>query len=594
MRLRRSSSGETLGLRRRSPIDILAHFHGDGPWQLVAIDSNGAVEPETFVNNDGRRLVVREWAKDLNRQGYGIYFAINPLKHSTRSKASKDDVLEARWLWVDCDPPDDVTDAKRAEWRKIKLAELRAGKDGAPPPTLIIDSGRGYWAFWELSQPKPVDGNGPATARIEAYGRALARVFDGDHCSDIGRVARLPGFVNHKTGALACVVEHHPERVYSLDDFPRPIESFRRGAERPAEVDSELVNNEAAQARVIEYLKRGAAIATEGRGGRRTTMLVLQRCQDFGCDFDTSIELMEEHWNDRCEPPWTPGEMAYSLRDLQRKDAIGVQHPQIVVEQAFGGVVCTVSTPSCQSSGCGDLHLPANSDQELARSFAERHADDLRYVDGWGKWLIWSGSHWRVDDTLHVRDLVRVVCKEAASKVAERTAKAVASAKAVQNVEWLARADRRLAATVDQWDCDPWLLNTPGGVIDLRTGERRRHDPNDYMTKITAVSPGGDCLRFLAVLRRVTAEDEELIAYLQRALGYAVTGLTHEHALFFAYGIGANGKSVLLSTIAGILGDYHRTAPMETFIASNGERHRVNRRRKVGHDRRPKLVHASG
>ena len=74
-------------------------------------------------------------------------------------------------------------------------------------------------------------------------------------------------------------------------------------------------------------------------------------------------------------------------------------------------------------------------------------------------------------------------------------------------------------------------------------------------------------------MRRATAEDEELIAYLQRALGYAVTGLTREHALFFAYGTGANGKSVLLSTIAGILGDYHRTAPMETFIASNGERH---------------------
>ncbi len=93
------------------------------------------------------------------------------------------------------------------------------------------------------------------------------------------------------------------------------------------------------------------------------------------------------------------------------------------------------------------------------------------------------------------------------------------------------------------------------------------------MSKIAAVSPAGDCPRFLAFLRRVTAEDEELIAYLQRALGYAVTGLTREHALFFAYGTGANGKSVLLSTIAGILGDYHRTAPMETFIATNGERH---------------------
>jgi putative DNA primase/helicase len=63
------------------------------------------------------------------------------------------------------------------------------------------------------------------------------------------------------------------------------------------------------------------------------------------------------------------------------------------------------------------------------------------------------------------------------------------------------------------------------------------------------------------------------LAYLQRAVGYALTGLTQEHALFFAYGTGANGKSVLLSTAAGLLGDYHKTAPIETFTASNSDRH---------------------
>ncbi len=463
--------------RISSPIDLLVYFHGDGPWQLVAIDSSGSIRTAKFASSDIRERAVRAWAEGLNRQGCGIYFAINPLKDSTVSKASKDDVLEADWLWADCDPAAGLPDAERDEWRTMKLAELRAGKDGVPPPTLIIDSGRGYWAFWRLSKPEPVDGNGPATARVEAYGRALARVCDGDHCSDIGRIARLPGFVNHKTGALACVVEHRPERVYSLDDFPSPIESFRRGGEHPAEVDCDLINDEAAQARVIEYLKHEAPRAIQGRGGRHTTMLVLQRCQDLGSDFDMSIDLMMEHWNDRCEPPWAPGEIAHSLRDLPRKDPVGVHHPRVVVEQAFEGVVSIGPAPSCQSSACGDLRLPANSEQELARCFAERHADDLRYVDGWGKWLIWTGSHWRVDDTLHVRDLVRVVCKEAASKVAEKSAKAVASAKTVQCVEWLARADRRLAASVDQWDCDPWLLNTRDGVIDLRNSERREHNP---------------------------------------------------------------------------------------------------------------------
>jgi hypothetical protein len=302
---------------------------------------------ETFVNSDTREQDVLAWAEALNRQSWGIYFAINPLKDSTRSKARKVDVLEARWLWVDCDPSNGLTDIQRDEWRKSKLAELRAGKDGIPPPTLIIASGRGYWAFWRLLKSEPVDGYGPATARVEAYGRILASVLEGDLCStEIARIARLPGFINHKTGTRACVVEHHPERVYSLDDFPRPIESIRRGGEHSAEVDGDLTNDEAAQTRVIEYLKHEAPTAIEGQRGRRTTMLVLQRCQDFGCDFDTSIELMEEHWNDRCSPPWAPGEIAYSLRDLRRNDPIGVLHPEFVVGQAFEGVVPVDPTPS--------------------------------------------------------------------------------------------------------------------------------------------------------------------------------------------------------------------------------------------------------
>jgi putative DNA primase/helicase len=110
-------------------------------------------------------------------------------------------------------------------------------------------------------------------------------------------------------------------------------------------------------------------------------------------------------------------------------------------------------------------------------------------------------------------------------------------------------------------------------VVDLRAGKARPHRAEDYITKITAVGPLGDCPLFLAFLDRITGRDNELVAYLQRVLGYGLTGLTREHALFFGYGTGARGKSVLLSTVAGILGDYHKTAPIETFTATNGDRH---------------------
>ncbi len=215
----------------------------------------------------------------------------------------------------------------------------------------------------------------------------------------------------------------------------------------------------------------------------------------------------------------------------------------------------------------------AFSDDLLALRFAERHAGDLRYVAKWGKWLFWTGTHWQFDDTLRAFDLAREICRQAAACAERRTAGILASATTVAAVERLAKADRRIAATIDQWDSAAWLLNTPNDVIDLRTGRRRAHRPDDYMTKITAVGPAGDCPLFLNFLKTITAGDAEMIAYIRRMLGYALTGETREHALFFAYGTGANGKSVLLSTASGILGTYHRAAPIETFVASNSERH---------------------
>jgi putative DNA primase/helicase len=122
---------------------------------------------------------------------------------------------------------------------------------------------------------------------------------------------------------------------------------------------------------------------------------------------------------------------------------------------------------------------------------------------------------------------------------------------------------------IDQWDIDPWLLNTPMGIVDLKTGRLRPHFQGDYVTKITAVATGGDCPKFLEFLGTITNSDADLIDYIQRVFGYALTGDTREHALFFAHGTGANGKSVLVSTFSRILGIYHKASPIETFTASS-------------------------
>src|ERR1700722_11091631 len=223
-------------------------------------------------------------------------------------------------------------------------------------------------------------------------------------------------------------------------------------------------------------------------------------------------------------------------------------------------------------------NAPAFSDEDLALRFAGQHADDLRFVAAWNRWLVWDGKNWQFEETLRAWDFARQICRDAATQCHNKPKEAggIASAKTVYAVERLARSDRGLAATIDQWDTDPWQLNTPQGVIDLTTGQSRPHIPEDYITKITAVAPKGECPRFLAFLDRITGGDSELVAYIQRVLGYGLTGLTREHALFFGYGTGANGKSVLLFTVAGKLGGYHKTAPIGKFTASNGDRHQTD------------------
>src|SRR5215471_11764799 len=99
--------------------------------------------------------------------------------------------------------------------------------------------------------------------------------------------------------------------------------------------------------------------------------------------------------------------------------------------------------------------------------------------------------------------------------------------------------------------------------IELRTGTVRPNRREDYCTKLAGSEPDPSVPYpiWLAFLDRVTNCNKELQAYLRRVAGYCLTGCTNEHALFFLYGTGANGKSIFINTLQGIWGDYAMTAP---------------------------------
>jgi putative DNA primase/helicase len=177
----------------------------------------------------------------------------------------------------------------------------------------------------------------------------------------------------------------------------------------------------------------------------------------------------------------------------------------------------------------------ADTEFQLEDAFFNLHGKDYRYTESLGHWRIWNGQYWEKDETSRTFDRVRGVCSDAAAAAYDaKTRRRLSRAQTVDAVEKLARYDQRDAATVDQWDRDPWLLSTPGGVVDLHTGTLRPARREDYMTKTTACAPGGDYPRWRSFLSRITDGDEGLQRYLQKMAGYALTGVTKE--LFVRHG----------------------------------------------------------
>jgi P4 family phage/plasmid primase-like protien len=212
----------------------------------------------------------------------------------------------------------------------------------------------------------------------------------------------------------------------------------------------------------------------------------------------------------------------------------------------------------------------------VAAVFRGRFKGELRYCHHAGRWYRWTGAIWQREETRYAFDAIRrTTCEVASASGDGKVRRAAERAAFVAGVERFAQADRVFGVSASHWDQDAWLLGTPGGTVDLRTGALRPAQRGDYITRSTAVTPAAsaDCPLWLRFLDEATGSDAELIAFLQRWAGYCLTGDTREHALLFVYGPGGNGKGVLLVTLAGILDTYAATAAMDTFASSPGDRH---------------------
>jgi putative DNA primase/helicase len=219
------------------------------------------------------------------------------------------------------------------------------------------------------------------------------------------------------------------------------------------------------------------------------------------------------------------------------------------------------------------------TDQGNARCLVRDHGKDLLRCPDWGWWLVFDGKRWSRDRSGEVmrraKDSVGRIEDEAESSSDQKAAEELMKhARRSENVHrlramiTLAESEPGVSVLPEDFDEDAWLLNVDNGTLDLRSATLRPHDRSDRITKLAPVpyDTNASCDRWLAFLEEVLP-DPEVRTFIQRAVGYSLTGRTDEQVLLLLHGFGANGKSTFLETIHALVGDYGWHSPADTFLA---------------------------
>jgi putative DNA primase/helicase len=223
------------------------------------------------------------------------------------------------------------------------------------------------------------------------------------------------------------------------------------------------------------------------------------------------------------------------------------------------------------------------TDYGNAQRLVRRHGENLRYCYDFGQWFAWTGTHWSMDPAVAERlakDTVLALYAEVGELIDAKDREAMQhharmseQAHRIAAMLALARSEPGIAIRPDELDRNIWLLNCANGTVDLRTGSLKPHDRADLITRRIAAEyqPGLDCPRWRAFIHRILDGNADLIGFVQRAVGYTLTGSTSERCLFILHGGGKNGKTVFLEGLRLLLGDYVARTPTQTLLAKRGD-----------------------
>jgi putative DNA primase/helicase len=236
--------------------------------------------------------------------------------------------------------------------------------------------------------------------------------------------------------------------------------------------------------------------------------------------------------------------------------------------------------PEFSTSKTENQEVVKYTEDAEAKAFVDIQNGNLRYVEKNDQWYGHNGNYWEEISKLSIIEAARQMNRETALTIKSdpRLKKQICSRRFAQQVEAYSRGDERCLLALDELDKDPWLIGTPNGIIDLRTGRSIAMGLRPYVTMITAVAPAdvadeNSCPQFLEFMTEFTCGDDALRRYLMQYAGYCLTGDMREQCLLFLFGDGDNGKTVFIQLLRHLLSGYAMTSPIELFVTTGIGKH---------------------
>lgn len=537
--------------------------------------------------------VMHSQALKLDAGGWDVYFSTCPSRKRgvASSRITQKDVCAVPALFMDIDT---LNDASKAGKYLPSSPEAAVDMLGALPcpPSFCVGSGHGVHAYWLLDEPLPAEDAealNEAKRLLKGFARGIAentgwRDMDA-HASEPARVLRVPGTRNHKGGGCLPVrVLSGAGARYSVDELSAlmaaepPVLPPKRPPER-CEDDGALLKKARSAANGEHFARLYDRGDTSGYSSSSEADFALCNMLAFWTGKDAArmdrlfraSRLMRPKWDGR------RGLLTYGQTTIEKaiQYTRGAYSPRAPANIA--------QSPSADGRALADLRPERGgryswNDKGSGYLFADWFKAKARYCPERAKWFIFTGKRWKADTgSLMAMEL----CKRLADDLMDyaMTLEDVRTRGSYTEyaAKWQRRACRETilkdAASVyplryERFDADPMLLNCLNGTLDLRTCSFRAHSANDFITKLAGVryDPEARSERWEKFVSEVMQGDHEKAQFLQKALGYALTGDTRHECFFILYGPSSrNGKGTAMETFARLLGDYAKSAKPDTI-----------------------------